>query len=506
MKQRIGMIILIGDSRVCVDCFKSFFQKWFKEFLFQARQTTMELLPVDCLQMIAVEIAHHDGMPRPVWEVAVDAMNLVLTGNKCFYDLSACVQEILEPGGCRNAVDEFERVRLPADVTMASLQKTLKEACQARGLHVSGAKATLMARLRAAEDDVRPPHGCHLTAKFRRDISTMHMFHPKLIVEIKTCQEWIERATILAKEMRNQGLTGRVMYGKCYDLQKSYICKWRGCAKTVASKIKMINDRKNVLERALANKKCELRGDSRLCKAFIEDGEGCPEDIAETMEEMKFYYNHTRYLDILDKVWDNAREERNYYNYWDRIDPDEMSSQAKSQALKQWAKANDISSPELPKSLQVVVRKIKASDIALVRLATWRCLQPCIPKNIRHKIEDVMLNVAKTIPLEELDNALDDAEMVMTKRVVDVNAAIDNIKEWGGNDALSRYTSEESILNATREGHQQLVKRQSTVDFKSTSRIICEICKMSCDKFEFASHMRAKHSTTHNHTRTIVVL
>jgi hypothetical protein len=323
----------------------------------------MDLLPVDCLRIIAAEMASHNGKPRSVCEVAADAMNLVLTGSEGLLGLSACVQEVLQPGGRQQVMDAFELARLHADITMASLQKTLKAACQVRGLRVTGTKAELLARLQAAQDVARPLYGCHLTATFRRSIAATHMLHPARIADTLACPARIERAALIAQELRTLGVKGRVMYAACVSLQMSFICSARGggCAKNVASGILRIHDRKNVLERCLTRKGCELRSDSRLCRSFIEHGHGCPEDIAETMEEMKFYHTHTKYNHILNWLWDNARQERAYFGYRERVDADDMSSLAQSLALKLWAKSNDATTaPELPTSLRVAARQLQS--------------------------------------------------------------------------------------------------------------------------------------------------
>jgi hypothetical protein len=68
------------------------------------------------------------------------------------------------------------------------------------------------------------------------------------------------------------------------------------------------------LERALSERGCEVRTDSRLCSMFLATGHGDLEEIADTMEEMKFCFEHTRYTEILDENIAAMREVGERYN------------------------------------------------------------------------------------------------------------------------------------------------------------------------------------------------
>jgi hypothetical protein len=94
--------------------------------------------------------------------------------------------------------------------------------------------------------------------------------------------------------------------------------------------IKAQEERKDIIIKLLADKGCELRSDSRLCRAYIEDGEGHPERIAEIMEEMNFYINHTDYYVELDECIESMLK------YKGRYDIDEESCSAKLNALIKW--------------------------------------------------------------------------------------------------------------------------------------------------------------------------
>jgi hypothetical protein len=110
------------------------------------------------------------------------------------------------------------------------------------------------------------------------------------------------------------------------------------------------DQRRERLKAALAKRGCTLRNDSRLCKAFVERGEGDIEDVATVMEEMKFFHEHTDYREIYEEEREDELE------YRGRFDPDEVSWAAQGIALREWARRfssieQACQRPELPRSL-----------------------------------------------------------------------------------------------------------------------------------------------------------
>lgn len=103
--------------------------------------------------------------------------------------------------------------------------------------------------------------------------------------------------------------------------------------------------RKNELTNALSRMGCQLRSDSRLCNAYIENGKGNLTEIVNTMVEMKFLFQHTRYRDIVDDIIDDYREWGEYYDY------DDVSRQARSRAIREF-KNNDRNLHLLPAHLR----------------------------------------------------------------------------------------------------------------------------------------------------------
>ena len=100
------------------------------------------------------------------------------------------------------------------------------------------------------------------------------------------------------------------------------------------------------LRDALQDAGCEFRDESRLCRAYVTDGDGDIEDIVTTMCEMKFFFECTDY--------DALREG---FGRYDDIDREEASEAAKQRALKRWARrwpSRDAARtrPELPPSLR----------------------------------------------------------------------------------------------------------------------------------------------------------
>lgn len=108
--------------------------------------------------------------------------------------------------------------------------------------------------------------------------------------------------------------------------------------------------RRAKLQAALAAVGCHLRGDSRLCNAYIDHGEGGVAAIADTMREMKFYFENTNYEEHY------AEEVRAEMEYKGRYYPDDVSASAKGGALSEWCDQFDtvedaLARPELPPTL-----------------------------------------------------------------------------------------------------------------------------------------------------------
>ena len=117
------------------------------------------------------------------------------------------------------------------------------------------------------------------------------------------------------------------------------------------------NERKMILINELSKVGCELRNDSKLCSAYIENNDGNPVYIAGIMCEMKFYYKHTQYERILDNLIDDAKEEQYYHGEY--YDYNELSMEAKEIAItkfcKQFKQYSEIN-VDIPITLQNEIR------------------------------------------------------------------------------------------------------------------------------------------------------
>lgn len=105
------------------------------------------------------------------------------------------------------------------------------------------------------------------------------------------------------------------------------------------------NNRIKELTDALENKGLELRSDSRLCEQYVRNGSLSLELVVNTMEEMNFYHNYTNYREIYGDIVEEM------LNYKGRFDKDEVSEEAKSEALDLFVKNNDDYEKLLPASL-----------------------------------------------------------------------------------------------------------------------------------------------------------
>lgn len=124
--------------------------------------------------------------------------------------------------------------------------------------------------------------------------------------------------------------------------------------------------RKKRLVTQLEKKGLMLRADSKLCEQYIASGRPSVDTVVTTMVEMDFFFKHTDYEEIREKLYDQEREERdNEWEEWrqngcDRdfrpesspIDAQELSETAKKQALQKFCKSDKYDPSLIPNSLQ----------------------------------------------------------------------------------------------------------------------------------------------------------
>eukprot|EP00798_Chlamydomonas_sp_ICE-L_P020627 gene20627-biopygen29387 len=251
------------------------------------------------------------------------------------------------------------------------------------------------------------------------------------------------RETLLSQKLGDMTLDSRIfsVSESACRARDLYVNSGRGGgAVKVAADIIATNTRLHILERALEDRGCELRSDSRLCTGFVENDDGDPEVIAVSILEMKFFHNQTEYASILDDLWEDARRERDYideyeYDNYHHIDPHELSSSAKSEAMKQWADTHDLDNVlDIPESLRPSVFHLKAECIVSDTRKAWRARQPRIPVQVLNNIETVFYQIYKRTrdaeSLASLRSTLKDAESGLSARVDAVSVMWDKIREW----------------------------------------------------------------------------
>jgi hypothetical protein len=121
--------------------------------------------------------------------------------------------------------------------------------------------------------------------------------------------------------------------------------------------------RKNQLVMALAERGLELRSDSTLCERYINGDQAYTlQNLVNIMDEMRFYFNHTRYAEFYD-------DESGYASY-DEFDED-------SEAMDNYIE--DISWIAKTKALSALKKKIGVSGILAL---------PDLPPTIRRRLEE----------------------------------------------------------------------------------------------------------------------
>lgn len=143
--------------------------------------------------------------------------------------------------------------------------------------------------------------------------------------------------------------------------------------------------RQKVIIDALSRRGCILRDDSRLCQAYIRHGRGDPEEIADVMMEMKFYFEETAYDAIRERLFEETRDECYYngFHFRDVWNPEQASIDAKHEALEKWVRhhgiQNAIAHPKLPPTLKLqLIKEERMNDIKKIHNfdnEAWKIVQ-----------------------------------------------------------------------------------------------------------------------------------
>ena len=124
----------------------------------------------------------------------------------------------------------------------------------------------------------------------------------------------------------------RAKYGSSQNMSQIADKKRMAAVTRHENKKKKELSRTQDLTSALKSKGLDMRTDSRLCEEYCRKGKGDVEDIAVTMEQMKFFHENTEYRKCFRKIVSDHRD------FGDRYDHDEVSGMAKVQAIKLFKK------------------------------------------------------------------------------------------------------------------------------------------------------------------------
>jgi hypothetical protein len=313
-------------------------------------------LPHVVALLVAEKLATTDEL-RPNWCVARDAAALACAGLPA---MAAILWDALEPPALREARwRNHTSRRVALTPPQGARVVDLKALCRTAGVKLTGLKADLQARLQEVLSSIpTQTYRCPLSPE---RVMQLYRARVRELRDKEAKKLWFLDDEELAVLRRRYN--GKLIACEALELARALcgddlgVLRRRG--ETVDQRRrerKAAKDRRRLeLVVALNERGCQLREDSRLCKAYIEDGEGDLEDIATKMQEMAFFHKHTRYSEMFGWLVEHYRSER---EWWER---DEVSAQAKVLALRDWAATYPggrhaaCRAPELPPSLRRMV-------------------------------------------------------------------------------------------------------------------------------------------------------
>jgi hypothetical protein len=301
-------------------------------------------LPHVIALLVAEKLAETNEL-NPDWCVARDAAALACAGLPA---MAAILWDALEPPGVREkrwAVHTSRRAALTP--TQGARVVDLKALCRSAGVKLTGLKADLQARLEEVVAAIPcPGSSCPLSPERRKQLCRKRT---RTLRESRKRRDH-QRALVWRPKYRQGVLESPAVFAHDIGALRH---RQGTLDRQLSDGEAAVHSRRLELVMALNERGCRLRGDSRLCQAYIEEGVGDPHDIARQMQEMAFFHRHTRYGDFFRQIVETYRDNE---EYWDR---DEVSAQAKARALKDWAateypggRQTARRAPELPPSLR----------------------------------------------------------------------------------------------------------------------------------------------------------
>jgi hypothetical protein len=228
----------------------------------------------------------------------------------------------------------YPDVSLACTVTAAHTVKQIKEVLQALQLTRSGRKAELLARLQEAYQEHCPVKECHRGQLLGCSRLALRKY-------IRLLQSGKQALGLWAAQ--RQCITTHGSVDACLDVFAQLL------AKEKAQRMQLLREqeeRRHDLTARLQARGCELHSDSRLCEAYISCGYGDVDNIVDTMEAMRLFYQQTRYSAHFSRIKEQIIDD------WVHVDMDLISSRAKKEALQEWLGANGGHRDQLPRSLQ----------------------------------------------------------------------------------------------------------------------------------------------------------
>jgi hypothetical protein len=176
------------------------------------------------------------------------------------------------------------------------------------------------------------------------------------------------RARLRTRGLKVGGSRSELMQ-RCCSAERPLVTTYERLASRNAA-----DSRRAWLEHELAQVGCVRRSDSRLCDAYIDDGDGDPREVAAVMAEMAFYFAHTDYAAIRDEIYRKAQaqyeRERDACGGWD-FDADEASDIAKNDALQRWLASNTSDDAWLDPVVPATLRRTIVAKLFETRLTAW---------------------------------------------------------------------------------------------------------------------------------------
>jgi hypothetical protein len=311
----------------------------------------MDALPTDVIRIIASKLGV-DGLWRDMNDVVADCCSLAMA-SKCMRELSVVLADSItkETGLPRPTKKQLAPIELT--VTMSSSLDELKTEAKRLRLRSGGRKLEIYERLVEA----RRVRDIELTVDIPKNpipVASRWKYGAtrRVTASVAKCDYRLnddDLSELPVKLMRNP--YGRNQpFMRLYDVsmvREVSLEKYGGRdgfeqavrqseyrkAQIRETKETKAMARKAALEEALHLVGCELRNDSRICDAYIYRGIGHPHDIAKTMLEMKFLFDHTRYKYILRDNIASLRE------WGEPYDIDEESQIAKIQAVGEFRRS-----------------------------------------------------------------------------------------------------------------------------------------------------------------------